>query len=176
MINRKKRNEEILNACIDVFYEKGIEQATMRTFSEATGHSPATIYQSFKDKREIVTNCLFFCIEKRNQLGSRLMEKNINTPEKFIDDCEKEFDEMKKLSFVIISILTSPYFRGLKEELAEEIAPSIEHFKRCFDGELRTMLLLYFSAMLNCCIDGNEEFYQNQRDFIRNRIVEITKE
>ncbi len=175
MIDRKKRNEEIMYACADVFYEKGIEKATMRNFSEATGYSPATIYQSFQDKREIVENCLTFSVEKRNELIAEVMEKNKNTPEKIFKSLQRKEKEMMKWTVVIVRIITSPYYRDMHGSLEEVSMNAIEKYNDIFDEEVIILFMLYYAALNYYVISGSEEYFRKEEKFIEAEVLKRIK-
>ena len=166
MIDRNKRNEEILFACADVFFEKGIEKATMRNFSEATGYSPATIYQSFKDKREIVERCLSFCVDKRNAIIADIIEKNKTAPDKIFKSLQRKEKELMKWSVVIVRIITSPYYRDMHGNLDEVNVTAIEKYSDAFDEDINILLMLYYTALSYYVITGNEATFRKEEKFI----------
>jgi AcrR family transcriptional regulator len=171
VIDRKKRNEEILFACADVFYEKGIEKATMRNFSEATGYSPATIYQSFQDKREIVENCLSFCVEKRNNMLADVIEKNKTAPDKIFRSLQRKERELMKWTVVIVRIITSPYYRDEHGNLDEVNMSAIEKYENVFEEELLILFMLYYAALNYYVISGNEAYFRKEEKFIEAEIA-----
>lgn len=175
MIDRKKRNEEILYACADVFYEKGIEKATMRNFSEATGYSPATIYQSFQDKREIVENCLSFCVEKRNDVIADVIEKNKTAPDKIFKSLQRKEKELMKWTVVIVRIITSPYYREMHGNLEDVSINAIEKYQDIFDEDLIILFMLYYAALNYYVISGNEEYFRKEEKFIEAEVLKRIK-
>jgi AcrR family transcriptional regulator len=46
--------EKILQEAIEIVQKYGVESVTMRFLAERLGYSPATIYQYFRDKRELL--------------------------------------------------------------------------------------------------------------------------
>lgn len=168
MIDRKKRNEEILDACSNVFYEKGIEKATMRNFSEAIGYSPATIYQSFKDKREIVKNCLYFCTDQRNELISEILRSNVDTPQNLLFALKERKAEMIKWSVIILRIITSPYYQEMQEEINKMSTTMTGNYEKEYDSNVFTLFMLYYSAIMAFAISGDEYTLQQEEAYLEN--------
>lgn len=175
MIDRNKRNEEILYACAEVFYEKGIEKATMRNFSEATGYSPATIYQSFQDKREIVERCLSFCVEMRNTIIADVIEKNKTAPDKIFRSLQRKEKELMKWSVVIVRIITSPYYRDMHGSLKEVSMNAIEQYSDAFDEDIILLFMLYYTALSYYVISGNEDYFRKEEKFIEAEVAKRIK-
>ena len=175
MIDRKKRNENILNACADVFYEKGIEKATMRNFSEAIGYSPATIYQSFKDKREIVKHCLYFCVEKRNAMIGDILSANIDSPEKLIGAMAAEKDEIVKWSTIILRIITSPYYDDMKDSVNSMNMNAADVYEKDYDDDVMAIFNLYYSAIIHFAVNGSEHYLKLQEDYLSRQLDAVLK-
>ena len=173
MIDRKKRNEEILDACANVFYEKGIEKATMRNFSEAIGYSPATIYQSFKDKREIVKNCLYFCTDQRNELISEILRSNIDTPENLLLGLREKKAEFAKWTVIILRIITSPYYQEMQEEINTISTSVTGNFEKEYDKDVFALFMLYFSVLTHYAISGDDHTLQLQEAYIDKAMKEL---
>lgn len=173
MIDRKKRNEAIMYACADVFYKMGIEKATMRNFSEAIGYSPATIYQSYKDKREIVENCLYFCVNKRNGLISDILCANFDTPEKLLDAMKNQKDELIKWSTIILRIITSPYYDDMKDSVNTMNSDATQVYEKDYDADVITIFNLYYSAIIRFAMDGNAVRLENQEDYLRKQMAAL---
>lgn len=170
MIDRKKRNESIMYACADVFYEKGIEKATMRNFSEAIGYSPATIYQSFKDKREIVKNCLYFSVEKRNAMISDILSANLDTPANLLTAMKEQKDDLVKWSTIILRIVTSPYYDDMKESINEMNSDATEVYEKDYSAEVMVIFNLFYSAIVRFAVDGNEHQLDAEEAYLAKQL------
>lgn len=175
MIDRKKRNEEILDACANVFYEKGIEKATMRNFSEAIGYSPATIYQSFKDKREIVKNCLYFCTDQRNELISEILRSNIDTPANLLLSLREKKAEIMRWSVVILRIITSPYYQEMQKEINTISTSATENYEKEYDKDVFALFMLYYSVIMHFVISGDEHILQLEEAFLDKEMAQLLK-
>lgn len=175
MIDRKKRNENIMYACADVFYEKGIEKATMRNFSEAIGYSPATIYQSYKDKREIVKNCLYFCVEKRNALINDILIANLDTPAKLLSAMNEGKEEIIKWSTIILRIITSPYYDDMKESVNAMNSDAMDVYEKDYNADVIVIFNLYYSAIIRYAMDGNESRLQAQEEYLTRQLESVLK-
>ena len=51
---RSSLREKIIQEAIDIVQKHGVESITMRSLAEKLGHSPATIYVNFQNKRELL--------------------------------------------------------------------------------------------------------------------------
>jgi len=175
MIDRKKRNEEILNACADVFYEKGIQKATMRNFSEAIGYSPATIYQSFKDKREIVKNCLYFCAEKRNIVINDILSANIDSPKNLINAMAAQKKDIIKWSTIILRIITSPYYDDMKDDVNTLNMTVVDVHANDYENDVLALFNLYYSAIIHYAVNGSDHYLKIQEDYLSRQLENILK-
>lgn len=173
MIDRKKRNENIMYACADVFYKMGIEKATMRNFSEAIGYSPATIYQSYKDKRQIVENCLYFCVNKRNGLINDILCANFDTPENLLDAMNDKKEELIKWSTIILRIITSPYYDDMKDSVNTMNSDATSVYEKDYNADVITVFNLYYSAILRYTVDGNAARLENQEAFLKKQMAAL---
>ena len=170
MIDRKKRNENILNGCANVFYEKGIEKATMRSFSDELGYSPATIYQSYKDKHEIVENCLRYCVEHRGEIYDRVFAGNEKKPKKVFSAIKKEKEELLKLNVVIARILTSPGYNSMSKEVQAVENSMAERSLKNYDKRVASLFTLYIGALNIYSVNGNDDYFQQQEEFIKSEL------
>ena len=166
MIDRKKRNEHILFACADVFYEKGIEKATMRNFSEAVGYSPATIYQSYKDKHEIVKHCLVFCVEQRNNVINEIFKENMKHPERLFKCFKARKEEIMKWCVVIMRIITSPYYKEMQDGVNDLNMTAIGGYEKQLDEDVLALFMMYYSAVVHYAISGNDRFLEIEEKYI----------
>ena len=109
------RQQQIVNASIELIAEKGIQNLTTRNISEKIGISEAAIYRHFKSKLDILLTLLDEFEERFSIVLEKINSCNCNSIEKigkfFILRCE-EFAETPDIAKVIFS---EEIFRNEKE-------------------------------------------------------------
>lgn len=63
-----RRRQEIFNACVNIFLEKGFQETSMREIAEVAGMGKSTLYDYFKTKDEIM---VFVFEQELNEMISR---------------------------------------------------------------------------------------------------------
>ena len=73
------QKEEVLKKCFECIVETGIEGASIKEFSNATGMSSSSLYYWFKDKDEIVIDATCYGLKL---VFERLLKKLMNYADK----------------------------------------------------------------------------------------------
>jgi len=124
------RRQEILQAAIRIFAEKGFERATLDEIAEAAEFGKGTIYNYFASKEELFFTLFHQGLEQFHQVVNQLLTQARTPLEKIEAYIDAAFDYLKKhedhyriISFEIQqpSLLIGPIHQKLSEEILKEL-------------------------------------------------------
>jgi AcrR family transcriptional regulator len=157
--------EKIIDAAIEVFFEKGFDGASMRVIAERAGLTKPMIYYHFKNKEALYLGLLeenleLFCQGLENLLAANADPQT--TLSSIIDHFEQTFARGTKVYNIIqreiagnghfVALLTERYFSKISLQVAQfmRAGQAAGFIRRELDPQLAEMslvsiLLLYFS-------------------------------
>jgi len=158
--------EKIIEAAIEVFFEKGFDAASMREIAEKAGLTKPMIYYHFKNKEALYLGLLEEYLELFCQGLERLLAKDsdpLMTFSAIIDFFEQTFAKSAKVYNIIqreiignghyVALLTEKYFIKLSQHIASFLqhGQQLGFIRPDLDPQLAEMslisiLLLYFSG------------------------------
>ena len=154
---RDAKREEILKVCFKCMVENGIEQTSIRYFSDATGMSASNLYYWFKDKDEIVKGAAQWGLNSHvNDLFNYAFEHTGNLDEL----CEGlvELLQIKKFDFrLIFQIATSPRYGEYMRELAKNLPQVYEKYTETLAERMNVDaidLFPYVNLFISCIVDN----------------------
>lgn len=172
-MDRELRKREYLKSFIAAFAENGIDKTSIKKLANAAKINEASIYQYFKNKDEIIVNCVqyFFHIVQREVCPILL-----NTDQDIecrLQDAFRFLNSVSQQGKFIIQVLTSPVYSKMCE-------PSVQDFLHGFDpvshqlseefsiSRERSFSLLYLllSLSLSDKILNDRETLARQFDFL----------
>jgi AcrR family transcriptional regulator len=132
------RKEQILEAAVKVFAEKGFRAAKMQEVANAAGIANGTVYNYFRSKDEV----LLALLERLNETEARPAQfeqlKNAELPEVFLSQMQHRFDFMmtqkEVMRAVLPEIISNPEVRALYFD--KVIAPTIKMGEAAFEKAL----------------------------------------
>jgi AcrR family transcriptional regulator len=140
-LNRGDREEEILEAAIKIFSEKGYSAATTSEIAKEAGIAEGTIFRYFKTKKDILKKVMIKLI---TVIGEKIMTKRLTE----IFENKKNLDEKELLKLLLKDRLSIAlkYFDMLKVVLTE--IQYHEDLKEAFINNIimkgKNILALYF--------------------------------
>ena len=178
-MNSSDRKNEILNVVLDIIFEEGFYNLTIRNIADRIGISEAAIYRHFKSKKQIIerlTDLLFknscwqeidysvssYDLLKRIMRGQfQLLQDNPRlTGVIFQEEIFREYDEIgekiKKFRDLkekkLIKIIESGKEKG---EIAEEVEPEI--FALLYMGSIRVSVIKWKENDFSGSLVGKED-------------------
>jgi AcrR family transcriptional regulator len=97
----KARQEQIINAAVVCFSNKGFHQTTMQDICKEAGLSPGAVYNYFSGKEDIVSRCAELSLQRNEAMFASASDKNI-------------IDAFKDLTAMIFSLTKQ---EGIKQAL-----------------------------------------------------------
>jgi AcrR family transcriptional regulator len=73
----KARQEQIINAAVICFSQKGFHQTTMKDICKEAGLSPGAVYNYFPSKEDIVERCAEMSLQRNEAMFTSASDKNI---------------------------------------------------------------------------------------------------
>ncbi len=132
------RREQILEAAVKVFAEKGFRAAKMQEVANTAGIANGTVYNYFRSKDEV----LLALLERLNETEARPAQfdqlKNADLQEVFLAQMQHRFDFMmtqkEVMRAVLPEIISNPEVRALYFD--KVIAPTIKMGEAAFEKVL----------------------------------------
>ena len=151
--------EEILDKCIGIFAENGIENTAVSVICRKMPINPATLYKFFSSKKEIISECVKRCssnIETELLNGMKKYENDIRGMGEFFFDVVKR--NSKGMRFCV-QVLTSPnsendfnsptlYFRNKDAVYSNIIAEIVGVDTKIFEPYFRLFLSVMYYYVL----------------------------
>lgn len=113
-MNRGNREEEILEAAVKIFSDKGYSAATTSEIAREAGVAEGTIFRYFKTKKEILTKVMIKLIAV---IGEKIMSERLT--EIFQNNKDKNEKEILKLLLKDRLSVALKYFDMLKVVMTE---------------------------------------------------------
>jgi AcrR family transcriptional regulator len=113
----EQRQQQILNAALSVFSEKGYGEATVPDIARAAGVAVGTIYNYYESKRELLASLLASYVS--TQPFVRLLEQTLETDDRtFLSAVIRErldfgFQNMDRFFFLMSEVQRDPELRRL---------------------------------------------------------------
>ena len=101
----KARQEQIINAAVKCFSQKGFHQTTMKDICETAGLSPGAVYNYFPSKEDIVSRCAELSLQRNEAMFASASDKNI-------------VDAFKDLTAMIFSLTKQ---EGIKDAMSFDL-------------------------------------------------------
>ncbi len=128
----KKRQEEILNACEELYDTSGYESVNFKAISRMTSFTRPSIYNYYKTKDEVLLDLLRREMQKWNKQLSEAMKHNKAMSKKefalFITDTLIKQDKMMKLLSILFTTIENNCTVEKLAEFKKEIMDIISTF------------------------------------------------
>ena len=175
-----ERRKEVLNTCLELFVEKGINDTSTRDLSKALQLQNGGLYYYFSTKDELVISC---AEEATMRLETSLIHsaiKEIGSPDSMLADLRKMSDEMAPLMKFLASVCVAPRYREsvrpTLNRLSERYVYYAELFAEklgCQTEEIEPYVYMGITAASNYMIFGENSFIRPQMNMIKSKINEI---
>lgn len=173
-MDREERKAEYLNCFIRTFAENGIDRTPVKKLASAAKINEASIYQYFKNKDEIVVDCVKLYLEGEMEKMLRILSDERKSYESRIRQVLKISAETAEESRFIIQVLTSPMYGKLCSPLLRSFSQQFLSFcgrpkgRRAFSREPITPAeaLLILSTIISYRVLGDENLFRMQIEYL----------
>ncbi|WP_298650545.1 TetR/AcrR family transcriptional regulator [uncultured Proteiniphilum sp.] len=168
--------ERILQQATDLFSLHGIKNVSMDDLASSLGISKRTIYKNFKNKEDILKNCILVSWENRGQRITEIMRQSENV----IDGCLQIIDDYKctRLPIAIFWEDIYKYYPEIYRCILEDAEKSNIYLKRLlkegikdnyFRENLHVDETFFMLDMSTCIIISN--IYSVRISFPRTNLI-----
>ena len=171
----------ILNAAQNLFWEKGVEQCTMRGIAEKAGVSPASVVVHFKNKTALLEVALYEYIDKaiakamesppKQDLLSRLM----HIPEAMFSfyDSNRELYRSLMRHTVFVSEQESPYLTQQVNDYFEWMAGMLEKEKIRGNNKPNVDSMLAATSLFSLYFGVETAFFRNNEMAVETAVASL---
>ncbi len=115
-----KRQQEIINAAIELIAEKGIQELTIKNLSKKIGIAESAIYRHFSSKMDILLGILAIFRDSKEQLNRELQGSEASATEKLKNMLLRRFEYFSSNRALASVIFSEELFRN-DRRLSEQI-------------------------------------------------------
>lgn len=174
-MQREERKILYLKCFMKAFAENGIDKTTIKKMARAADMSEASIYQYFKNKDEIIIDCVKLFFDNLQSEIFPILKNEKLTMSQRMEKCLKFSKRYKSQEKFAIQVLTSPSYGKLcapvMREFQQNLGPvcdAISEQKSIPKDSAYPFLLLFFSVLYSGGITGDEAALAVQVDFLQN--------
>lgn len=175
-MNREERKKEYLRSFIQTFSENGIDRTPIKKLAGAAKINEASIYQYFKNKDEIVVDCVRLYMEEEiSQLLQVLADESEPLETRMSRFVQLSSETSEKAKF-IIQVLTNPNYSKMCSQIIHDFSRKIrsspqrglenEGFSR--DTEEPVVLLLLLSVVISDRVIGEDYLLRVQLEYLQH--------
>jgi AcrR family transcriptional regulator len=175
-MNREERKREYLKSFIQTFSENGIDRTPIKKLAGAAKINEASIYQYFKNKDEIIVECVrMYMEEELNNLLQVLSDKE-EPLETRVDRLIQLSSETSAEAKFVIQVLTSPNYSKMcspiVHEFSRKLLPSpqvsLESGSLPRDTNESVVLLLLLSVITSDRVLGEDYLLHLQLEYLKH--------
>ena len=111
--------DRILEEATNQFFKYGIRNVTMDDIAASLGISKRTVYETFKDKTELVGTCMRYLIQKQDKMHQEIVNTSANVIETIFRSMQQVMKAMSVINPVFFMDLKK-YYPTLSKNLHEE--------------------------------------------------------
>lgn len=174
-MQREERKIFYLKCFMKAFSENGIDKTTIKKMARAADMSEASIYQYFKNKDEIIIDCVKLYFSRLQTEIFPVLKNDGLTINERMGKCLKFCKKNKAQEKFAIQVLTSPSYGKLCAPVVREfqrnlvpVCDVISEQKSIPKDSTYSFLLLFFSVLYSGGINGDDEALALQVDFLQN--------
>ncbi len=173
----KKR---ILDSVFNYLVKRGLENITIRELCEGTGITQGSIYYWFSSKQDLICEVAEYGLIKVAKKICSYAHSNMKNLRKFFDECLSEINKYKNELRFIYQMAASPVYgkkiRGKGKDLNRSFDKYVNRLAallQCSTQELKPLVYLFISAVLDYVVWEDTENTQVQLEFIYSVLTKI---
>ena len=165
--------EGILDSTFNYLVKHGLENITIRELCKGTGIAQGSIYYWFSGKQDLICEASEYGLRKVVDKIFSYVFSNMKNLRKFFDECLSEIDKYKNELRFIYQMAASPVYGVKVREQGKDINIIYDKYVKmlalrlqCSTQELKPLVYLFISAVLDYAVWENAENTQMQLEFI----------
>lgn len=172
------RKEEILGKCFKILVSRGLEQISIRDFTNATGLPSSSLYYWFRDKDEIILDATEYGMNSIISLLFKYASSHINNIKDMCEGFPKLIKEHSAELKIIIQMATSPMYGSSAVEMSEKFANFYDEYAIELSKQLsqpkekiRIIIDLFVSSIIDGVIWDDWDKLSSEIDFLLNMFI-----
>jgi AcrR family transcriptional regulator len=175
-MNREERKKKYLKSFIQTFSENGIDRTPIKKLAGAAKINEASIYQYFKNKDEIVVDCVqLYLDEELSRLFQVVSDSTEPLKDKMSQFVRLSSETSAEAKF-IIQVLTSPIYGKMCSKIVHEFArklmplPQVNSENGSFSQEMKDYAaqLLLLSVVISDRVVGEDYQLHVQLEYLQH--------
>lgn len=171
-------HEVVLNTCFECFAQNGLEYATIRNASRATGLTASSIYYRFKDKDQLIVESTYYGHKSITQGIFIIAINHLDNIQEMIEAIIEEIDGQKDKIRFIYQVASSPQHGDRLKELSNDLSKiyvkfsSIVADKWNISAELvLPYISLSIASVRQYIVWGNREMLKTDLNFLYSKLT-----
>ena len=171
-------HEVVLNTCFECFAQNGLEYATIRNASRATGLTASSIYYRFKDKDQLIVESTYYGHKSITQGIFIIAINHLDNIQEMIEAIIEEIDGQKDKIRFIYQVASSSQHGDLLKELSNDLLKiyvkfsSIVADKWNISAELvLPYISLFIASVRQYIVWGNREMLKTDLNFLYSKLT-----
>lgn len=174
------RKKEVINACLDLFIEKGLTETSTRNLSSALKLQSGGLYYYFSNKDEAVILC---AEEAAIRLENALITpafKDLDTPDLMMKRLKLRADEMTPTMRFLVSVCVNSRYKDTVKPVLDRLSERYIHYAEkfakklgCTTEEIAPFVYMTITAVSNYMIFGEEAYVAPQMDLVKEAIKKL---
>ncbi len=180
-MNEPARKQEIINACLETFMERGLNNTSSRDLTSALNMQSGSIFYYFKSMDDIVIAC---AEEAKNQIETDLIGsalQNIDNPDKLEQGLYERATEMRPLMQFFVTVCALPKYRDKIEPILTDLSIRYRHYNekfaeklKCSPDDVAPYVYIVINTMLSYMLFGYEkQYYAPQIPIVKKALVDF---
>lgn len=137
---RMELRERIIQKASEMFFRNGIKSITMSDIANETGISKRTLYETFRDKEELLEECIQCSVNEADCDMNELLSKSENVIEALISIYANQLNQVHDMNRTIIYDLRK-YHPRLYKIIDEKQKADVESFFPLFEKGIEQGLI-----------------------------------
>lgn len=184
LYEHEAKKDSIINACFYVLVERGIDDASMRDFSNAVGMNASGLYYWFNDKVEIVCQATRWGLDIVVDEFFKSLEIDVCSIETLQEQIMKIVDKYKKELKLIFQVVASPnYSSKLRDNLISKLPAIYEEYAKALEirfgiefEEIYPYVCFFSSSIVDAVVWDNWEKFEMESNWISKKIGSLIKD
>lgn len=174
------RRKEVINACLDLFIEKGLTETSTRSLSSALKLQSGGLYYYFSTKDEAVILC---AEEAAIRLESALITqalRDLDNPDLMMKRLKSRADEMAPTMRFLVSVCVNIRYKDMVKPVLDRLSERYIRYAEKFAKklgrsveEIAPFVYMTITAVSNYMIFGEEAYVAPQMDLVKEAIREL---
>ncbi len=180
------RRKEVINACLNLFVERGLYKTSTRDLSKALSLQSGGLYYYFQTKDDAVIACVEAAITKLEETLIVPVKKEIFEPTTMMNKLLSRAEAMAPVMKFVVTVCADKQYEEKTKPILDSLGKRYIYYTEvfadllnCKSQEINPFVYMCITSITNYMIFGEESFIASQIKAIQlklERILESKKE